>query len=374
MAFRRIGEIGAGPLFPPAGSASQRTFRRVRGIVAEIIAFVLVTVLLPLLLLVGLLVDLFLKVTRGKPMVAVRLAAFLWSFLATEMFAMVALLAIWIGSGGPFGKNGERRRRGIYWLRPRWARSHLGMIQLLFGIDIQVEGTEAALPGRFTLMIRHASIIDNMLPDVLVAGPNGLGIRYVVKRELEAIPVIDIGGRWVPTQFLERISKDPEGEIATMRRLWEDVGPDEAVLIYPEGTRATQKKIARAKEIVRERQPDVAPLAEPLVNLLPPRLGGPLALLEEGEGNDVLFVAHAGFDGYEYISDIWAGGLVGATIRVKMWRVPATEIPADERGRTEWLYEHWLRMDEWVTEQLADLDHVSITGKAVAPDKQETVV
>ncbi len=139
------------------------------------------------------------------------------------------------------------------------------------------------------MMIRHASIIDNMLPDVLVAGPNGLGIRYVVKRELEAIPVIDIGGRWLPTQFLERVSKDPEAEIATMGRLTEDVGAAEAVLIYPEGTRATQKKIARAKEIVRERQPDVAPLAETMVNLLPPRLGGPLELLEKGQGMDVLF-------------------------------------------------------------------------------------
>jgi 1-acyl-sn-glycerol-3-phosphate acyltransferase len=217
------------------------------------------------------------------------------------------------------------------------------------------------------IMIRHASIIDNMLPDVLVAGPKGLGIRYVVKRELEAIPVIDIGGRWIPTQFLERQSLDPEAEIATMRRLCEDVGPAEAVLIYPEGTRATQKKIARAKEIIRERQPEVAPLAETMVNLLPPRLGGPIGLLEEGEGMDVLFIAHAGFDGYEYISDIWAGGLVGATVRVKMWRVPAAEIPTDEQGRIEWLYEHWQRMDEWVHEQLADLEHVSATGKAISP-------
>lgn len=365
MAFRRIGEIGAGPLFPAAGTSGQRAVRRLRGIVLEILGFALVTLLLPLLLLVALIVDIFRKLTRGKPMVGVRLAVFLWTFLATEMFAMASLLAIYIASGGPFGRGGRRRRRGIYWLRPRWARSHLGMIRLLFGIDLEVEGAEEALPGRYTIMIRHASIIDNMLPDVLVAGPKGLGIRYVVKRELEAIPVIDIGGRWIPTQFLERVSQDPEGEIATMRRLWEDVGPAEAVLIYPEGTRATQQKIARAKEIIREKQPDVAPLAETMVNLLPPRLGGPLGLLDEGAGMDVLFIAHAGFDGYEYISDIWAGGLVGARVRVKMWRVPAAEIPADERGRIEWLYEHWQRMDEWVTAQLADLEHVSATGKAV---------
>ncbi|HKJ36577.1 MAG TPA: hypothetical protein VKA36_08435, partial [Solirubrobacterales bacterium] len=147
--------------------------------------------------------------------------------------------------------------------------------------------------------------------------------------------------------------------------LTEDLGPAEAITIYPEGTRATARKIARAKEIVRERQPEVAPLAEPLVNLLPPRLGGPLALLESAPDLDVVFYAHVGFDGYEYISDIWAGGLVGSTIRCKLWRVPASEIPRQqgERAMTEWLYGEWHRMDRWVTGALEDL------GGPTAPEK-----
>lgn len=53
-----------------------------------------------------------------------------------------------------------------------------------------------------------------------------------------------------------------------------------------------------------------------------------------------------------------------------MWRVPAAEIPTGERARIEWLYEHWQRMDEWVTEQLGELGHVSATGKAVAPTEK----
>ena len=59
-----------------------------------------------------------------------------------------------------------------------------------------------------------------------------------------------------------------------------DLDPHEGVLIYPEGTRSTPAKLARAKEIIRERQPDIAPLADRLQHVLPPRLGGPLALLE----------------------------------------------------------------------------------------------
>ena len=121
----------------------------------------------------------------------------------------------------------------------------------------------------------------------------------MIKRELQAVPTIDIGGRWVPTNFLRRTSSDPEAELAKMRELATDLGPGEGILIYPEGTRHTDAKLARVKEKLRESGSEVLPWAERLQNLLPPRLGGPLALLEETEGIDVVFCAHVGFDGFE---------------------------------------------------------------------------
>ena len=371
----RVGEIGAGPLLPPAGSSGKRLVRRTRGVALELLAFVLATVLFPLLFVGALIADVFLKLTKGKPMVGFRLVPFLWFFLFTETWCYGFELVLWLVTGGPFRRDSMLRRRGIYWLRPHWAASHLGAIRFVMGMKWEIEGHEHSRPGNYLIMIRHASIIDNLLPDTFIAKPNGMGIRYIVKRELENLPLLDIGGRWLPTQFLERVSKDPEREITAMRTLAEDVGPDEAVLIYPEGTRATAKKIARAKEIIRERQPEVSPLAEQLDNLLPPRLGGPLALLDAGEGMDVLFFAHVGFDGFEYVSDIWAGGLIHRTIRMKMWRVPAAEIPTDEQGRTEWLYENWHRMDRWISENAAELGHTP-SGKAFesVPPEQPAAV
>jgi hypothetical protein len=82
-------------------------------------------------------------------------------------------------------------------------------------------------------------------------------------------------------------------------------------------------------------------------NVLPPRLGGPLALLEECRGAD----GHVGLDGFEYIRDIWAGGLVGTTVRLRFWRFPAAEIPAGEEARTKCLYQRWQLLDDWVGEQ-----------------------
>ena len=83
--------------------------------------------------------------------------------------------------------------------------------------------------------------------------------------------------------------------------------------------------------MIAERQPAIAPLANRLRNVLPPRLGGPLALLDEAAGADVVVCGHVGFDGFEYISDIWAGGLVGTTVRVRFWRSPAAEVPSARR-------------------------------------------
>lgn len=241
----------------------------------------------------------------------------------------------------------------MYDLRIHWARSHLGGIRALFGLTFEVEGIEAAGPGPVLILIRHASIIDNTLPDALIGHAHGLGLRFVLKRELQVIPTIDIGGRWVPTNFVRRASKDPASELAQVRRLAHELGPGEGVLIYPEGTRHTEEKLRRAQQLIAERQPDIAPLADKLRWVLPPRLGGPLALLDESRGADVVVCGHVGLDGFEHIRDIWTGGLVGTTVRVRVWRYPASSLPDGEEERVRWLYERWQVLDDWVGEQRA---------------------
>ncbi len=342
-----MGELG--PLIPDESSRASRALRRVRGISVVLIAFILVTVLSPLLLLGAVLVDFSLWLRRRKPWMAVRLLAMLWWFLLGELWALVGLLLIWLTSPGG---DSARRRERTYALKRRWLSSHLGGIRLLFGMRFQSEGLELAGPGPELIMIRHASIIDNALSDVIVGRAHGLGLRFILKRELQMIPTIDIGGRWVPTLFVRRASGDIERELERMRTLAVNMSEHDALLIYPEGTRATPAKIARAKEVIAERQPEIAPLADRLQNLLPPRLGGPIALLEASRGADVVLFGHVGLDGFEYISDIWAGGLIGTTVRMKFWRFPASEVPSERDEMTRWLYERWQLMDDWVGEMV----------------------
>jgi 1-acyl-sn-glycerol-3-phosphate acyltransferase len=349
----RVKEVTRGPLFPDDSPRAPRLQRRAKGIAIELAAFVVLTLLSPLVLAGAVVVDLSLWIVRRKPWMAVRFVAMAWWFLFGELRGIAGLAGIYVLTGGPVGRGSLARRRLVYGLRIHWARSHLGGIRVLFGLTFEVEGLEQAGPGPVLILIRHASIIDNTLPDAVIGHAHGLGLRFVLKRELQMIPTIDIGGRWVPTTFVRRASKDPAAELKTLRRLAHDLGPGEGILIYPEGTRHTDEKLARAQELIAERQPAIAPLANRLRNVLPPRLGGPLALLDEARGADVVLCGHVGLDGFEYIRDIWAGGLVGTTVRVRFWRYPAEEVPASEEERVRWLYERWQVLDDWVGEQRA---------------------
>jgi len=323
------------------------------------VAFILITLLSPVLLIGAVAVDGTLWLRRRKPWMAVRLLAMLWWFLLGELLALLGLLGIWVLS---WGRDGAARRRRVYRLKRRWLGSHLAGIRALFGLRLEVEGLELAGPGPVLVMIRHASIIDNALPDAIVGRAHGLGFRFIIKRELQMLPTIDIGGRWVPTLFVRRASGDAPAELEKMHALTVGMSPHDGLLIYPEGTRMTPEKLARAKEIIAERQPQLAPRAARLRNVLPPRLGGTVKLLESARNCDVVIFGHVGLDGFEYISDIWSGGLVGATVRLRFWRFAAAEVPNDRDELVAWLYDRWQVLDDWIGEVRAG-DQATIGAK-----------
>jgi 1-acyl-sn-glycerol-3-phosphate acyltransferase len=339
--------VALGPLLPDESPPASRVWRRLRGVTVEVVGLLLVTLLSPLLALGAIVVDAALWLRRRKPWMAVRLLAMLWWFLLGELYGLLGLLGIWLRSAG---RDSPRRRDRVYRLKRRWLASHLAGIRVLFSLRFEVEGLELVGPGPILVMIRHASIIDNTLPDAIIGRAHGIGFRFVIKRELEMLPTIDIGGRWVPTLFVRRASGDTAAELERLRALTVNMTPRDGLLIYPEGTRSTPEKLARAKAIIAERQPEIAPLADRLQNLLPPRLGGSVALLEAARDADVVIFGHVGLDGFEYISDIWSGGLVGTTVRLRFWRFPAAEVPADRDELIAWLYARWQELDDWIGE------------------------
>ena len=342
---------GVAPLLPAAESPGARAANIARGMVVESLLFVVLTPLLPLLLLVAAAVDLVRWVITRKPWMAVRLVLMGWWFLLGEIRGWLGLSLVWLLSAG---RDTPARRRRVFYMQRTWAAGHLLGVTRLFGLRYEVEGDELVSPGPVVFLIRHASIIDNALPQAFVSGPHGMGLRCVLKDELKVLPTLDMGARWVPTALVKRASKDPAAESARVAQLGLLLhGPDEAALIYPEGTRMTPAKLAKAQAKIRESDPLTADLADRLHHLLPPRLGGPMALLEAATEADVVVFGHVGLDGFEKISDIWRGGLVGNTVRIRFWRYARGEVPAGERERITWLYGIWQELDDWVGEQHA---------------------
>jgi len=324
---------------------TETLLRRLRSIPPLVLGLLLVTALLPALLVAGLAID-FVRwaLSRVAP-TATRLALFLWVYLAAEVAGLAALAVAWVASGG--GRREVWLRNFTGGLQQLWAAALFGAVRALFGLRLEVEGGENVAPGPTIVLIRHASIVDNLLPANLIARPHGIRLRYVLKRELLADPCLDVAGRRLPNYFVRRGTGEAE-ERERVGALARDMGRDEGVLIYPEGTRFSPQRRARAIARIAERDPALAGRAERLRHLLPPRLGGVGALLDGAPAADVLVVAHHGFDGLRLVSDIWRGGLVGLAVRVRITRVPRSAVPAAGPARTEWLYELWQDVDDWV--------------------------
>jgi 1-acyl-sn-glycerol-3-phosphate acyltransferase len=159
---------------------------------------------------------------------------------------------------------------------------------------------------------------------------------------------LDIVGHRIPNVFIDR-QGDSEEEIARVGNLGRNLAPDEAVMIYPEGTRFSTSKKERIVRRCEARGDTVsAEYARSLRHLLPPRMGGALALLDAANSADVVFCAHKGFESTRRAVDFLNGSLIDATIRVRLWRVPVAEVPEGAKARAAWLLDRWKGLDGWV--------------------------
>lgn len=311
--------------------------RRLITIPTFVSATVLVTMLLPVLLLLALPLR-FLRATRGVMATLLFVTGYLWC----ETIGITVAAVIWLR---------HRRRSAFlaanYQLQRWWANALKVLAERLFRLQFEVTGSDA-LRGPAALMLpRHASIADTVIPMVFYAIPCNVRLRYVLKNELLIDPCLDIVGHRLPNLFVDRSGQDSERARQGVSNLMEDLQTDEGVLIYPEGTRFSHAKRAA----LQERYRDSADLAEQLQRweiLLPPRLGGTLAMLTANPGRDLLFCAHSGFEGSSHFSNLVNGSWMGAHIRIHFWRVPFARIPTDRDALVRFLFGEWDRMQSTV--------------------------
>jgi hypothetical protein len=79
-------------------------------------------------------------------------------------------------------------------------------------------------------------------------------------------------------------------------------------------------------------------------HVLPPKLGGALALLDAAPEAQVLVLEHTGFEGAASFGRFFRGDLVFAKLRVRLRRVPRPE----GQARDAWLFRVWSETDQWI--------------------------
>lgn len=327
--------------------------RRLVTIPALVLLWLLTVVLLPVLIVAALVIDLA-RMTKGIKPTAWRLLAFLLTYLTAEAVAVASCLFIWVASG--FGANRSLLVRWTYALQGVWANVLWDTACAVFRLQVSVFGDELAAPGPLVVFSRHASMVDNILPFQVFTRQHNLRLRYVLKKELSIDPALDIAGHWLPNHFIDRGGGDSERELEALRQLANGLGTNDGIVIFPEGTRFTPSKRRRTLDILEKRNPRFFERARALRNVLPPRPGGAVAILEVAVA-DVVLVAHHGLDGFASVSDIWGGGMVGKHVRVRISRYPYHGIPVGRGQRIDWLFALWSEMDDWLaTVQVGAVD------------------
>jgi len=299
--------------------------------------------LFPVLLVVALVLSI-LPATRG----ALPTFGFLFGYLWCETFGIVACAYVWLRYRG-----GEQFLNSTYTVQAVWTNCVKTLAERLFRLRFTIENPQA-LSGPAAIVIpRHSSIADTVIPMTCYALPRNLRLRYVLKRELLVDPCLDIAGNRLPNLFIDRHGDD--GELATTQvaSLMREIGEDEGALIYPEGTRFSPEKHQALERKFSDNAEMQAQLKRwPL--LLPPRLGGTMAMLQANPGKDVLFCAHTGFEGSSHFSDLINGAWISAQVRIYFWRVKFSDIPGDPAAQRTWLFSQWDTMHDWVAANQAE--------------------
>ena len=325
------------------GSLVARLRRRLVTIPAFWLAAALFWTLAPLTLVIVLIVD----IARGRrDFAGVRVWAFLGGYLLINLYGQFLLLGAWIAMG--FGLFPKRRVPWTYWIQTHWAGLLLHMANFLFRLQWSVEGSDKVTPTPAVYLIRHASIIDTLIPSRYITGAQGVPLRFVVKRELLNEPCLDIAGHWIANHFVDREPDDSNHEIEAIERLSAEVQPGEGLAIYPEGTRFTAEKRARVISRLEVKDPTLAAKAKALRHTLLPRPAGALALMRRAPTADVVIVAHHGLGGFATLADLWSGALIGRSVHVAFWRYPIASLPSDDVGRAAWIHARWAELDRWV--------------------------
>lgn len=322
-----------------------KLFRRL--VVAPLIVLLslLVVAVSPLALFAALIVDSVRRPGHGLT----RMAAFVAVLAAAEAAMVLTLFVLWVASG--FGL--AQLRSAHYAALRGWLRAlSWGSIHLLGLRIVVVDAPEPAEEARPLLVFgRHAGIGNSVMMIRTLMIRFHRRPRVVMLDFLQWEPIVDVVCHRLPSLFIDH---DPAHADDFVRRIGELArGMDErdAFVLYPEGHDFTERLRVRAIAYLRRKGHDRwADRAEELEYVLPPRHRGPLAAVQAAPEADVVLVAHTALEELGSFSELVGRLPLRRPVKARYWRIPAAEVPREQEPLTEWLYDWWRVIDDWIDE------------------------
>ena len=284
--------------------------------------------------------------------------------LRTSMLACVYLymdVGLVLGSFGLWLRNPRSRREDLAWRAAHAALLGRALSRLqaaaerLFGYRIDMVGAELAVrpDGVLLVLARHAGPGDSFSLVYLLVTRYGRVPRVVLKRALQWDPGLDVVLTRLRCYFLPSKSGAGEDRAGAVAAMVSDMGPGDALLLFPEGANWTPRRHRRAVVgLLRSGRREQARRARARSHVLPPKPGGTAAALSVRTDTDVLIVAHAGLDTLVNPRQMWqALPLRRRPMRVRAWLHPAADVPRTEQSIAPWLEDQWAAVDQWVSTQ-----------------------
>jgi 1-acyl-sn-glycerol-3-phosphate acyltransferase len=283
-----------------------------------------------------------------------RIAAFALNYCLAELVAITAAGFLWLRRAIP-GRLGFASEKD--WIVANetllaWALGWvLGAGKRCLGFQIVVvdSSDRTALSGTDPVLVlaRHGGPGDSFALVHLLLTRYHRGVRIVLKDILQLDPLIDLLLNRLGCCFLPSPSGGGGDLTERLAHMTRGLGPDEALLLFPEGANWTPDRRQRAiRRLRRESKFDAARAATLMTNVLPPRPGGVFACIDARPGLDVVVVAHAGLDKVVRARQAWDQLPLTTPMKVRAW--PTAEVPANQDDRLAWLTLEWAVVDQWV--------------------------
>lgn len=280
-----------------------------------------------------------------------RVLLFVLVYLALEAILLVVLGLLWVAAGMGRRLHSPVMQRTHYRLAGWFLRIVMRTARRAFNLQVVVDRPLDPPGERVPLIVlaRHAGPGDSFLLIHELLNVQRRRPRIVLREALQWDPCIDVALNRLPTRFIPA-HPTPGGDVVTsIAELAAGMGPDDALVIFPEGANFTEprrlRSIAKLEELGRH---DEARGARALQHLLAPRLGGVRAALTGCPNADVVFVGHTGLEDLSTIVDLWRGLPMDEQIHVQEWRVAAPDVPREANEQGAWLRAWWQRIDDWV--------------------------